>query len=121
MAKSVKPVETREDPWETGDFGRSLEHAVLVEDEETEKKIDAALHLQMISIRLEKSLIDGFKFIASHNKNIGYQTLMRQALHRFAAGEINRIANQMAAEARKATAKLEGDDSCDDTPKPKAA
>lgn len=102
MSNQVKPVTTHEDPWETGELGRSLEHAVLVTDEETEKQIDAALHLRPISIRLEKSLIDAFKFIASHNKNIGYQPLMRQVLHRFAASEIKRIGNIMESEVQTA-------------------
>lgn len=46
----------------------------------------------------EYELIDAFKLIASRNKNIGYQTLMRQSLKRFAMAEIKRIAKDMEAE-----------------------
>jgi predicted DNA binding CopG/RHH family protein len=101
---STKPhaADHDSDPWETGELGRSLEHAEVVEDEKAEAAIDAALNLRLISIRLEQGLIEAFKLIASRNKNIGYQTLMRQALNRFAVAEIKRIANEMAAELRAA-------------------
>lgn len=100
MSKHTSEVDLKAEPWDNGDLGRSLEHAKLVEDD-LDKNIDSALHLQPISIRLEKSLIDAFKFIASRNKGMGYQPLMRQALHRFASGEVNKIAREMEAEARK--------------------
>lgn len=100
MSNPAKPTEVERDPWETGELGRSLEYAKVVDDERTETSIDQALSLQLISIRLEKGLIEAFKMIASRNKNIGYQTLMRQALKRFAIAEIKRIANEMAAEVR---------------------
>jgi hypothetical protein len=102
MNNRTKPSAVEDDPWDTGELGRSLEHAVAVDDEQTECAIDQALNLQLISIRLEKGLIDAFKFIASRNKNIGYQTLMRQCLKRFALGEIKRIAVEMENEVRKA-------------------
>lgn len=84
-------------PWENGDLGRSLEHAKVVDDPEHEASVDAALQLQLISIRLEKSLIEAMKFIASYNKGMGYQPLMRQILHRFATSEIKRISREMEA------------------------
>lgn len=102
MSNQVKPSAVDADPWDTGELGRSLEHAQLVEDEQAETAIDQALNLQLISIRLEKGLIDAFKMIASRNKNIGYQTLMRQSLKRFAVAEIKRIANEMDAEVKAA-------------------
>lgn len=100
MSKKATSADLEQDPWETGALGRSLEHAVVVDDEAEEAAIDQALNLRLISIRLEQSLIDAFKLIASRNKNIGYQTLMRQSLKRFAAAEIKRIANEMTAETR---------------------
>jgi len=53
--------------------------------------------LQPISIRLEKSLIEDFKFIAILNR-IGYQPLIRQVLKRFADCEKKRILREHAAE-----------------------
>lgn len=88
-------------PWEDGDLGRSLEHAKIVEDKAQEDAIDAALQLQLISIRLEKSLIEAMKFIASYNKGMGYQPLMRQVLHRFATAEIKRIHREMEAKRQQ--------------------
>jgi len=96
----MKSVESQDDNWDTGEFGRSLEHAAIAENDD--EMVDAALNLQPISIRLEKSLIDAFKFIASYNKGIGYQPLMRQVLHRFAASELNRIAGQMESRTKGA-------------------
>lgn len=102
MSKETKvATEYPEEAWESGALGRSLEHAEVIDDE-FEKVIDAAFQLQPISIRLEKRTIDAFKFIASQNKNIGYQTLMRQVLHRFVDGELIRIGREIAARQRAA-------------------
>jgi hypothetical protein len=59
--------------------------------------IDEALALQLISIRLQKSLIEDFKFIATLN-GIGYQPLMRQILKRFVDSEKKRILRERAGE-----------------------
>lgn len=100
MAKQDTSIDLEKDPWETGELGRSLEHAVVADDDGEDAAIEQALSLRLISIRLEQSLIDAFKLIASRNRNIGYQTLMRQCLKRFAAAEIKRIANEMHAEMK---------------------
>lgn len=94
MSKKTRSVESKESRWDTGDLGRSLEHAEVVDDG-YDSTIDEALQLQMISIRLEKGLIESLKFIAARNKGIGYQPLIRQVLHRFATAEINHIAREM--------------------------
>lgn len=93
-------VELEADPWETGELGRSAEHAIVVDDAAEAAAIDEAASLRPISIRLEQHVIDAFKFIASRNKNIGYQTLMRQCLKRFVVAEIKMISNEMQAEAK---------------------
>jgi hypothetical protein len=54
------------------------EHTGFVSDEE-DKEIDTGLGLQMISLRLSKSLIEQFKELAKLEQ-IGYQPLMRQVL-----------------------------------------
>lgn len=100
MSRKTRPVQSEECPWETGELGRSLDHAVVVDDAH-EKRIDEALQLQLISIRLEKSLIEALKFIAAHHKGIGYQPLIRQILHRFATSEVNRIGREMESKRRE--------------------
>jgi hypothetical protein len=57
---------------------------------EDSTSLDDALSLQMISIRLQKNLIDDLKLIANANR-IGYQPLMRDVLSRFARSEIQNI------------------------------
>ncbi len=71
----------------------------------TELSADAALiqdslGLQPISIRLEKTLIEGFKTIATI-EGLGYQTLMRQALRRFADCEMKRILRGIASDMQQ--------------------
>lgn len=70
--------------------------------------IQESMGLQPISIRLEKTLIDDFKKIATIH-GLGYQTLMRQALKRFADCEKKRILAEMAEQvtARARSAKAE--------------
>lgn len=91
---TVKKTKTAEvDKWDTGELGRSEEHAAVVDDVD-DAAIDAALELVPVSIRLQRSLIDDFKLIATHN-GIGYQPLMRQVLTRFAVAETRLIANDL--------------------------
>src|SRR5687767_6729709 len=52
--------------------------------------IDAAVGLQMISIRLERRLIADLKAIAEHH-GVGYQPLIRDLLNRFAKSELRDI------------------------------
>ncbi len=78
-------IESTAEAWESGELGREEKFVESVEIDESE--VDEALELQMISIRLQKSLIDDFKLIGQIN-GIGYQTLMRQILKRFADSEI---------------------------------
>jgi len=67
--------------WESGKFGRD-EQFVQKAEPKQEPTLDDALGLQLISIRLEKQLIEELKFIAKAN-GVGYQPLMRDVLHRF--------------------------------------
>ena len=78
-------IEDTEEAWNSGALGRDEAFAEL--DLELDPlAIDDAADLKMISIRLEKSLIEDFKMIASLS-GLGYQPLMRQALKRFAESE----------------------------------
>lgn len=100
-AKTVK-IQDTEEAWESGELGRDLAFAEAIEDLSAEKAlINEALELQPISIRLQKTLIDDFKMIAQMNGGIGYQTLMRQVLKRFADCETKRILRELASEQAK--------------------
>jgi len=67
--------------WENGTFGESLEYAQLSHTSYS-LKVDEAASLQMISIRLDKSLIEDLKSMASR-KGIEYQPLIRKILDHF--------------------------------------
>ena len=91
-------IPASDEAWDAGQLGRMEDHVKRVE-EDIESKIDKALDLQLISIRLQKSLIEDFKHIAALN-GIGYQPLMRQVLKRFVDGEKKKILRDMAYEMK---------------------
>lgn len=93
-------IEGTTEAWESGALGASLEHARVASPELT-AEIDAATGLQMISIRLPKSVVEDFKFLAQI-EGIGYQPLMRTALMRFAECESKRVMREHAAEVEAA-------------------
>lgn len=95
-----KKILGSDEAWETGALGNSEANTFPLSDAEQKTfdlAIDDSLGLCPISIRLERSLIEDFKNIATINK-LGYQTLMRQALKRFAECEKKRLIGQIAAE-----------------------
>lgn len=98
-----KKIEGTEEAWDDRLLGADEEFVAVSREDEHE--INEELGLKMISIRLEQSLIEDFKAIATIN-GLGYQTLMRQALKRFAESEkkliVRELASQMAAEAKAA-------------------
>lgn len=67
-----------EDAWEKGELG-ATESFVSKASPEREKSIDDNLGLQIISIRLQKSLIDELKDLAGED-GLGYQPYIRQVL-----------------------------------------
>jgi hypothetical protein len=93
MSDTPKIPDTDE-AWENGELGRDERYVKRIEDAD-EKAIDESIGLKMISIRLHNNLIEEFKIIAKIH-GIGYQTLMRQSLTRFARGEMKRLARDMA-------------------------
>lgn len=98
--EAEKKILGSDDAWENGELGNSEANTVPLSDakqREMDVAINDSLGLCPISIRLERSLIEDFKNIATINK-LGYQTLMRQALKRFAECEKKRLIGQMAAE-----------------------
>ena len=75
--------------WEEGALGTSAAH-VRRAAPETMEKVDDALGLKPISIRLPKTVIETFKLLAQLH-NTGYQPLMRDALCRFAEAEMKQL------------------------------
>ncbi len=84
--------------WESGALGQDETHIVRA-DSMHELELDASLDLQMISIRLQKKLIDDLKVI-SRAHGIGYQPLIRDILSRFVTHEIKLLMRD-ALERRK--------------------
>lgn len=88
----LSPVEDS-DAWDTGELGRD-EKFVKRSTAENEDSVEAALDLQLISIRLQKELLEQLKFIAKFH-GIGYQPMIRDVLCRWSRTEILNIASQM--------------------------
>lgn len=112
MNDSPTKILGTEDAWENGELGTDEKFA-RVSDLNINDGVDEALELQMISIRLPKSLIEDFKMIAELN-GMSYQPLMRQIMKRFADSEKKRIIGNLIDEQNKAKAIAEdtnGDDS----------
>jgi predicted DNA binding CopG/RHH family protein len=87
MSKAESKAAALERDWE--DVGESDEH-VRVAPKERFDAIQESLGLQMISIRLQKALIEDLKFIAKAH-GIGYQPLIRDNLTRFVEHEKKQI------------------------------
>ena len=99
MAKDVKKIETSDDAWDTGELGRDEEFA-KVSKAITQSKVDKAIGLKPISIRLQESMIEDLKVIAEIH-GLGYQPLMRQILNRFIDCEKKRIIRDFLSEQQK--------------------
>ncbi len=81
------------DKWESGELGASEEH-VKKASPEIDKAVDDALGLQLVSIRLQKALIEDLKTL-SKEEGLGYQPFLRQILTKYV---------KSAKQARLATA-----------------
>ena len=104
---SKDKIRGTDDAWETGALGADEQFAAPLSAQDVaadQGLINEALGLQLISIRLEKSLIDDFRALATL-RSLGYQTLMRQALKAYADNEKKRLLQEAAA---KVAAKAEG-------------
>jgi hypothetical protein len=90
-------IPASDEAWDEGVLGQADEFAHSApEDAALEAALDQALDLQMISIRLQKSLIEDLKSIAKLN-GLGYQPLIRQTLTRFIDCEKKRLLREAAA------------------------
>lgn len=74
-----------EEAWDNRDLG-STEAFVRKVSPEQEKALDEKLELQIISIRLQKSLIDDLKDLAGED-GLGYQPYIRHVLTQHARNE----------------------------------
>lgn len=86
-------IEGTPEAWESRSLGAEEAYVALAPSIDS-NLIDESLGLQMISIRLQKSLIDDLKSIAELN-GIGYQPLIRQILNRFVTSEKNRLMREI--------------------------
>jgi len=101
----ITKVKNTAEAWESGELGREIKYAIAV-DKKIGTQIDDALGLQMISIRLEKDLIESYKLLGT-KYDLGYQPLMREALKRFVEGEFKLIANEALEKQKAAKPKVQ--------------
>jgi predicted DNA binding CopG/RHH family protein len=87
-----------EEAWDSEQLGAEEGHVQRV-PADVEQQIEESLGMQMISIRLDKSLIESYKLLAAFH-GVGYQPLMRDALKRFADGELKAIVAGMVSSQR---------------------
>lgn len=99
MNKQTMP--DTDEAWDERVLGHD-ENFVEVVSDEVETQIDECAGTQLISIRMQKSMIEDMKMIASLNNGIGYQTLMKQILQRVIDSEKKRIFAELVAEKMKA-------------------
>jgi len=97
MSKAKK-IEGTTEAWESRELGADEEFVASVDHDDG--LIEEAVGLQMISIRLQKSLLEELKLIANIN-GLGYQPLIKQALKRFVEGEKKMILKQASRQARE--------------------
>lgn len=94
---SKKTIPASDEAWDNGSLGAD-EAFVKVVDESLEEAINEAAGTQLISIRLQKTMIEDFKILAELNGEMGYQTLMKQILQRFVDCEKKRIYQELVTE-----------------------
>jgi len=99
MKKKVDKIESSTEAWESGLLGRD-EDFIKISDDIKQDLIDDSLELQMISIRLQKTLIEDMKMIASLH-GIGYQPLIRQIIARFANCEKKQLLREIASKRKE--------------------
>lgn len=102
MAKNKTTVAKQ--PWELLDD--DLEQRASAVDAEEAEKIDEAIGLQMISIRLERALLSNLKLIAAHH-GVGYQPLIRDLLNRFARSELGNILHELKTKQKEIAERAE--------------
>ncbi len=97
---SETKIEGTPEAWESGKLGQD-EKYIKIAQEIKQDALDESLDLQMISIRLQKSLIEDMKMIAKLN-GLSYQPLIRQILTRFLECEKKQILKERFLDSEKA-------------------
>jgi len=100
-----KTISAVDDAWDDDAIGDIDEGPLTVASADASARIDSASGTQLVSIRMQKSMIDAFKAIAAANKNIGYQTLIKQILQRFVDSEMKRVWSEHLAELSESASK----------------
>lgn len=95
-----RTIPSTDEAWDERALGADEAHVAVAPDD-LSKEADDASGTQLISIRMQKSMIDDFKAIASRNKGIGYQTLMKQILQRYIDSEKRLLWNDFVAKKLK--------------------
>lgn len=95
-----RTIPSTDEAWDDRSLGAD-ENFVEVAQADLANAADEASGTQLISIRMQKKMIDDFKAIAVRNKAIGYQTLMKQILQRFIDGEKRQLWNEFVANKLK--------------------
>jgi len=97
----IKKIASTPEAWDERQLGADEQFAAVA-GAEHEVAVDEALGLKLISIRLPETLIEDFRNIATiRGGTMGYQTLMRQVLKRFASSELKLIAREMAEQVQR--------------------
>lgn len=105
----IEKITSTDEAWDDRELGAD-EKFVGVIDDSLMQQIFEASGTQLISIRMQKSLLEDFKLISSLN-GLGYQTLMKQILQRFVDSEKKKIFRELVAEKVGAkTIKINVDD-----------
>lgn len=104
MKNALEKIDSTPEAWESRQLGAD-ESTVRRSSPESEAALDAALGLQLISIRLPKQLIDVYKLIAAHH-GVGYQPLMRDILQRFAPQGLKEVMEHQSDKAAEADERL---------------
>lgn len=104
----TKKIASTPEAWDERQLGADEQFAAVA-GAEHEGAVDEALGLKLISIRLPETLIEDFRNIATiRGGTMGYQTLMRQVLKRFASSELKLIAREMAEQVQRNKAEEQG-------------
>lgn len=87
--KDIEKFDKDNELWDSKKLGASAEHAVPVPPE-FEKALDEATGLQLLSFRIQKSIIEQLKQL-SKLEGIGYQPLMRKVITKYVRENEHRL------------------------------
>jgi hypothetical protein len=108
MISESKSIDVAE-AWENGDLGRSEEHASLCA-EDFSRQIDVMAGLEILSVRLDSTLVGDLKAIAAL-EGINHTALVRRVLQRFATAELKKLAREYMEymEAQREASKIDAE------------